>query len=66
MAPLPKKKYPKSRQGKRRSHLHAEASKVVSCPQCHSPKQPHRVCPTCGTYNGREVVAVKAAKKPSS
>ncbi|HXR31795.1 MAG TPA: 50S ribosomal protein L32, partial [Solirubrobacterales bacterium] len=24
--------------------------------RCHSPRLPHRVCPTCGTYAGREVI----------
>ena len=26
------------------------------CPQCKSPKLPHRACPKCGTYKGREIV----------
>ena len=32
-----------------------EAPRVNTCPQCGSPKLAHRVCPTCGTYKGREV-----------
>ena len=28
------------------------------CPQCHEPKPPHRVCPNCGYYRGRQVRAV--------
>lgn len=60
---LPKKKYPKSRQGKRRSHMAATAPAVVDCPQCHSPKLPHHVCKTCGSYAGREVIEIKAPKK---
>lgn len=63
MGPLTKKKYFKARQGERRSHLHLEPPAMNECPQCHSPKMPHRVCPTCGTYNGREVVKVKAPKE---
>ncbi len=63
MGPLPKKKYPKARQGKRRSHLHKATPTLVPCPQCHSLKLAHRVCPTCGTYNGREVISVKPEKK---
>lgn len=63
---LPKKKYPKSRQGKRRSHLALKAATTVDCPQCHSAKLPHHVCPTCGTYEGREVVKVKSPKKKTA
>jgi large subunit ribosomal protein L32 len=32
-----------------------DAPRVNTCPQCNSPKLAHRVCPTCGTYKGREV-----------
>lgn len=63
---LPKKKYPKSRQGKRRSHLALKAPATVECPQCHSLKLSHHVCPTCGTYDGREVVKVKSPKKKAA
>lgn len=63
MGPLTKKKYFKARQGERRSHLHLEQPPMNECPQCHSPKMPHRVCPTCGTYNGREVIKIKAPKE---
>jgi large subunit ribosomal protein L32 len=66
MPPLPKKKYPKSRQGKRRSHLAIKVSATAECPQCHSPKLSHHVCPTCGTYDGREVVKVKSPKKKAA
>ncbi len=62
MGPLPKKKYTKSRQGMRRSHLGLKANLLGSCPQCHSPKLPHNVCPTCGSYNGRQVVEIKTPK----
>jgi large subunit ribosomal protein L32 len=62
MAPLPKRKYAKARQGKRRAHLGLKATALVDCPQCHSPKPPHQVCPSCGSYNGREVITVKSSK----
>ncbi len=60
MPPLPKRKYPKARQGDRRSHLGLTLSKLVPCSQCHNLKPSHRVCPTCGYYGGREVIKVKA------
>jgi large subunit ribosomal protein L32 len=31
-----------------------------SCPTCHEPRRPHRVCPKCGSYKGSEVVAPHA------
>lgn len=31
---------------------------VSSCPQCDAPYVPHRVCPSCGFYKGRQVVTV--------
>jgi large subunit ribosomal protein L32 len=53
---VPKAKTTKSRRNMRRSH-HALARPARSnCPQCGEAKQPHRVCPNCGTYRGREVV----------
>ncbi|MGH7441766.1 MAG: 50S ribosomal protein L32 [bacterium] len=31
------------------------------CSQCRQPKMPHRVCPTCGFYNGKEIVQAPEA-----
>lgn len=59
MPPLPKKKYPKSRQGRRRSHIRLKAPTVVACPHCHSPRLAHHACPTCGYYRGREEITVE-------
>lgn len=28
------------------------------CPQCDAPAVPHRVCPACGYYKGRQVLTV--------
>jgi large subunit ribosomal protein L32 len=52
---VPKRKTSKARRDQRRAQHKIEAPRVSTCPQCHSPKLPHRVCPTCGTYKGREV-----------
>jgi large subunit ribosomal protein L32 len=35
------------------------ARSLSLCPQCHEPKLPHRVCPHCGTYKGKEIVEVE-------
>ncbi|MFQ5826319.1 MAG: 50S ribosomal protein L32 [Dehalococcoidia bacterium] len=63
MPPLPKKKTAKARRGKRRSHLGLRPPALDTCPQCHSPKLSHRVCPVCGSYAGREVIEIKSPKK---
>ena len=62
MPPLPKRKYPKARQGKRRSHLALKPTGLTRCPQCHNPRLPHTACQVCGYYKGPEAVAVKRAK----
>ncbi len=30
------------------------------CSQCDAPAMPHRVCPACGFYKGRQVLTVTA------
>ena len=60
---VPKRKVSKARKGKRRSHMALSLPAIDYCSQCHSPKLAHHVCPTCGSYAGREVMEVKAAKK---
>ena len=54
---VPKQKQSHSRTNKRRSQHTITPPALRSCPQCHSPRLPHRVCPVCGHYKGREVVA---------
>jgi len=63
MGALPKRKTSKARRDKRRSHHNITAANLDVCPQCHTPKQPHHACPTCGTYAGRQVINVERPKK---
>lgn len=53
---VPKRRTSKSRQGHRRSHHHVTAKSVQYCARCNEPVLPHRVCPNCGHYQGREVI----------
>jgi large subunit ribosomal protein L32 len=53
---VPKKRTSSARRDKRRANHKAAAPRLNLCPRCHSPRLPHRVCPTCGTYAGREVI----------
>lgn len=56
--PNPKRKHSSSRRGKRRAHDHLQAPGTSVCPNCLETKLPHRACPHCGYYKGRQVVAV--------
>ena len=60
MPPLPKRKYAVARRGERRQHLKLDPVNMTECPTCHQMRLPHRVCPFCGHYRGRQVVAPKA------
>ena len=56
---LPKRRLSKTRGRKRRTHYKLEAPAVSTCPNCLQPTQPHRLCPHCGQYKGREVIVVE-------
>jgi large subunit ribosomal protein L32 len=62
---VPKKRTSSARRDKRRAQHKAGQPSLTRCPRCHSPRLPHRVCPTCGTYAGREVVAQRGIKDPT-
>jgi large subunit ribosomal protein L32 len=53
---VPKRRTSKSRRDRRRAHDALGTPARSLCPQCKEPKLPHRVCPNCGTYRGREVI----------
>jgi large subunit ribosomal protein L32 len=55
---VPKRKTSKSRRDKRRTHKRLTLPGQSLCPQCQEAKLPHHACPNCGTYKGREVIAV--------
>ncbi|HEX2171232.1 MAG TPA: 50S ribosomal protein L32 [Dehalococcoidia bacterium] len=56
MGALPTRKISKRRAGFRKQHQKIKLPQLMTCPQCRNPKETHRVCPTCGTYNGRQVI----------
>lgn len=60
---LPKRRHSKSRRDKRRTHWKLKAANLSRCPQCGAPKLPHRVCPECGYYEGREIIPKKKKEK---
>lgn len=36
---------------------------IADCPQCKEKKLAHKVCKTCGTYNGRQVLDMQKSTK---
>ena len=59
MAVQQNKKSPAKR-GMHRAHDFLTAHSLAECPNCHEKKMPHRVCPKCGYYKGREVIEVES------
>jgi len=55
--PNPKRRHSKSRSRKRRTHDALERINLVACSNCGAKRLSHRVCPGCGHYNGRNVIA---------
>ncbi|MCM8766103.1 MAG: 50S ribosomal protein L32 [Candidatus Omnitrophica bacterium] len=60
---LPKRKFSKSRRDKRRTHWKLSSPNLIACPECGKWKLPHRVCPYCGYYRGRQVLVIEKEKK---
>ncbi len=56
--PVPKRRHSSTRRDKRRSHDAIKLMSISYCPNCKEPKLPHRVCPNCGYYRGREVIGL--------
>ncbi len=56
---VPKGKVSRQRRDKRRSsHWKLTAPALAKCPNCGAFKMPHRACPECGMYKGRQVITV--------
>ncbi|HGY91908.1 MAG TPA: 50S ribosomal protein L32 [Planctomycetes bacterium] len=53
---VPKRRTSKYRKNIRRSHHHIEPKAMIRCGNCSHAVIPHRVCPNCGYYRGRNVL----------
>ncbi|MBR5496493.1 MAG: 50S ribosomal protein L32 [Clostridia bacterium] len=57
---VPARRVSSARRDKRRSNVwKMDAPSLQKCPQCGEYKRTHRVCDTCGYYNGRQVISVE-------
>lgn len=60
MGAVPNSKVSRRQRGNRRQHQRLKAPSLMMCPKCGAWKQTHRVCKSCGTYRGRQVIKVKS------
>ncbi|MBO5935786.1 MAG: 50S ribosomal protein L32 [Clostridia bacterium] len=57
---VPARRVSSTRRDKRRSNVwKMEAPALQKCPQCGEFKRTHRVCDSCGYYNGKQVISVE-------
>jgi large subunit ribosomal protein L32 len=54
----PTHRHSKARRDKRRANWKGETPVLGQCPECKELKQPHRACPSCGSYNGNKVLEI--------
>lgn len=59
--PNPKRRHSKARRDRRRTHDALDTMSASLCPNCGKSKMPHRVCPSCGFYHGKQAVRVEGA-----
>lgn len=56
---VPKRRNPRARRNSRRAnHDRVSAPNVIPCANCGEMMIPHRVCPACGHYAGREIIEI--------
>lgn len=59
MGALPKKKVSRMHRGHRRASQTITLPTLMDCPQCSQKKLTHHVCPSCGMYNGNQVLTIR-------
>jgi len=52
---LPKRRHSYARTRRRRAHDGLSTPGLMVCQDCGEPKQPHRLCGSCGKYNKKTV-----------
>ena len=66
MVPLPKRRHSTRRGGKRKAAIKVRLPQLITCGNCGNLKLPHRVCPTCGFYGGKQLIKLKEVKVPKN
>lgn len=53
---LPKQRHTRHRRDRARKQYDVTLKNTQECPKCKARILSHRVCPSCGTYKGKEVI----------
>jgi large subunit ribosomal protein L32 len=59
---VPKQRKAKSRVRTKQYKDRLSKKQLSTCPQCKKSIRPHRACPFCGYYSGREIFSPQAKK----
>ena len=57
---VPKRKTSRMKRRQRKAANRYEGVQATFCTNCSAPSTPHRVCPSCVYYNGKQVLNVEA------
>ena len=57
---VPTRKTSRLKRRQRKAANRYEGVQATYCTNCSAPSTPHRVCPSCGFYNGKQVLNVEA------
>jgi len=60
---LPSKRRTKRSKRERASHFALKPTALGTCPKCAKPVLPHKACGYCGTYKGKQIIAIKLKAK---
>ncbi len=56
---VPKRKTSKMKKRQRKGANRYEGIQTGICPTCKAPVLPHKVCSSCGTYKGKQVITIE-------
>lgn len=56
--PNPTHRHTRARRDKRRANWKGQMPNLSTCPECKEIKEAHRVCLSCGSYNGQKVLEI--------
>lgn len=62
----PKRRHSNTRTNTRRAHDFLSLKSLSACSNCGARILPHRVCPECGYYRGKQVLTIKVKEKKAN